>query len=84
MSFGVAPGLQRVNQRGAVPVFSQTGIKKATGLAFVLFGRHSIISRTKIKEHPHPSVKNRNPAHLKDPSVFDVRVFVQAPPSNVC
>ena len=84
MSFGVAPGSQRVNQRGAVLAFSQNGIKKATGLAFALFGRRSTISRAKIRGHLHLAVKNRNPARLKDPRVFDVRVFVLAPPSNVC
>ena len=57
MSFGVAPGLQRVNQRGAVLAFSQNGINKATGLAFALFGRRSTISRMEIKGHLHPSVK---------------------------
>ena len=84
MSFGVALGLQRVNQRGAVLVFLQTGIKKATGLVSALSGHHSTISRMEIKGHLHPSVSNRNPDRLKDPLVFDVRVFVLAPPSNGC
>ena len=52
MSFGVAPGLQRVNQRGAVLAFSQNGINKATGLAFALFGRRSTISRARSGASP--------------------------------
>ena len=55
MSFGVALGLQRVNQRGAVLVFLQNGIKKATGLVSPC-RHHSTISRGD-QGHLHPSVR---------------------------